>query len=74
MGPNGNSIFIPAAGYRSAHSLYDVGEYGFYWSSTPDDNIWIYYHYAYDLMFNDYSEGEYHDFRFCAKPVRPVSE
>ena len=34
-GPNGNSIFLPAAGYRYGTSSYDVGSYGDYWSSAP---------------------------------------
>ena len=34
-GRNGNSIFLPAAGYRFESSLRNVGEYGIYWSSTP---------------------------------------
>ena len=29
---NGNSIFLPAAGYCSASSLYDAGSEGYYWS------------------------------------------
>ena len=33
-GPNGNSIFLPAAGYRSDAQLNLVGEYGQYWSSS----------------------------------------
>ena len=32
-GPNGNSIFLPAAGYR-INSLYDVESYGYFWSSS----------------------------------------
>lgn len=36
MGPNGDSIFLPAAGYRKCGgSVYYVGSNGFYWSSTP---------------------------------------
>lgn len=31
---NGNSIFLPAAGYRYYGGLYDVGSYGYYWSSS----------------------------------------
>ena len=33
-GPNGNSIFLPATGYRSESNLYNVGSYGYYWSSS----------------------------------------
>ena len=32
-GRNGNSIFLPAAGYRS-NALLDVGNFGIYWSSS----------------------------------------
>ncbi|MBP5542263.1 MAG: hypothetical protein J6X88_11560 [Bacteroidales bacterium] len=33
-GPNGNSLFLPAAGGRSDSSLYDGGSRGYYWSSS----------------------------------------
>lgn len=33
-GPNGNSLFLPAAGYRWDSSLNDDGSYGLYWSSS----------------------------------------
>ena len=32
-GPNGNSIFLPAAGYRGWQGVYDQGSIGYYWSS-----------------------------------------
>ena len=37
-GPNGNSIFLPAAGYRyySSGSLSSVGSLGYYWSASPN--------------------------------------
>ena len=31
---NGNSIFLPVAGYRYDNSLYSVGSIGYYWSSS----------------------------------------
>ena len=31
---NGNSLFLPAAGYRTGSSLYNDGELGHYWSSS----------------------------------------
>ena len=33
-GPNGNSIFLPAAGYMHAGALYYAGSLGHYWSSS----------------------------------------
>lgn len=41
-GPNGGTIFLPAAGVRWNGELYDVGSWGFYWSSTPFDEGWAY--------------------------------
>ena len=43
-GPNGNSIFLPAAGYPCCDGVAcNVGAFGGYWSSTPDvsDHAWI---------------------------------
>ncbi len=37
-GKNGNSIFLPAAGFCSLSSQNDAGELGYYWSSTPDED------------------------------------
>jgi len=71
-GPNGNSIFLPAAGYRHGTSLYSAGSRGYYWSSTAheDDS-----HYAYGLGF--YGGDGYWDHwsrRYYGQSVRPVSE
>ena len=33
-GSNGNSIFMPAAGYRNGTELYNCGNYGYYWGGT----------------------------------------
>lgn len=44
VGPNGNSITLPAAGNRGCSGgVYYVGTYGRYWSSTPHDsgNAWF---------------------------------
>lgn len=38
IGPNGNSIILPAEGYRNCNgSVKEVGSHGAYWSSTPSD-------------------------------------
>ena len=43
-GPNGASIFLPAAGYRSGTSYSSLGSEGYYWSSslyrTRDDQAY----------------------------------
>ena len=49
-GPSGNSIFLPAAGYRYGTSLDDAGSNGSYWSSsllesTPS-RAWLVYFYS----------------------------
>ena len=38
VGPNGNSITLPAAGFRNRGDVYHVGTDGRYWSSTPYDS------------------------------------
>lgn len=35
---NGNSIFLPMAGYRAGASVRGVGSQGFYWSSSLNEN------------------------------------
>ncbi|MBR1991167.1 MAG: hypothetical protein IJ986_02710 [Bacteroidales bacterium] len=43
-GGNGNSIVLPAAGYRGCNgSVNYVGSYGTYWSSTPKDSDYAWY-------------------------------
>ena len=32
------AVFLPAAGLRNGSSVSNVGNYGFYWSSSPDDS------------------------------------
>ena len=70
-GPNGNSIFLPAAGYCYGSSRYHVGEYGDYWSSTPLESRTIN---AYGLYFVSGCHDVYWDYRYDGRTVRPVSE
>ena len=71
MGPNGNSIFLPAAGCRYGAGLYGIGEDGYYWSSTPYESGTGF---AYRLSFYSSSQGVDRDGRDCGYSVRPVSE
>lgn len=65
---NGNSIFLPAAGYRSGSSLFRAGSYGNYWSSslgaTSDD--------AYYSDFTSGSVSRNGYYRYYGQSVRPV--
>ena len=70
-GPNGNSIFLPAAGNRYGSSLYLAGSNGSYWSSTPNESDTDKACYLY---FSSGYQGVYWDDRSEGKSVRPVSE
>jgi len=70
-GPNGNSIFLPAAGYRSGTGAYGQGSYGFCWSSS----LFSYYSYsACSLYFYSGSFDWFYYYRCYGRTVRPVSE
>ena len=70
-GPNGNHIFLPAAGYRYGASLDDDGSYGLYWGSTPYDD---YDYFAYGLYFYDGYERVNNYLRYNGQTVRPITE
>ena len=70
-GPNGNSIFLPAAGYRYGSSLIDDGGYGSYWNSTPNA---LNSDYAYYLKFDSDYHIMYNYYRALGLSVRPVLE
>ena len=68
---NGNSIFLPAAGYCYSSDLYYAGSYGYYWSGSLNTD---YSDSAYYLGFdsgNVYSDY-YGSSRFYGQSVRPV--
>ena len=70
-GPNGNSIFLPAAGFRYGTDVYDRGDYGYYWSGSLSNNN---NYYAYYLYFDDGSYGRSSFSRYYGLSVRPVSK
>ncbi len=68
-GTNGNSIFLPAAGYRYGGFLYDAGSDGSYWSSSlytdgPSRALDV------DIRSDGVYRNDY--LRFCGQSVRPV--
>ena len=71
-GPNGNSIFLPAAGYRDGTSVGLQGSCGYYWSGTLYGGGSGYR--AYYLDFNNGSVYWHNYNRISGRSVRPVSE
>ena len=67
---NGNSIFLPAAGWRLGTSLNGQGTLGNYWSSTPHESN---SNYAYYLLFYSGGHGTNWLDRLGGLSVRPVS-
>ena len=64
-GPNGNSIFLPAAGYRDGSDVYMSNDYGFYWLSSLPSNDYLY--------FSGDAHGWFkEDARDFGQSVRPV--
>ncbi len=68
-GTNGNSIFLPAAGYRWDGMLYNAGSRGYYWSSSLYEgdpyNAW-------NLGFGSGDVNADYDYRYSGRSVRPV--
>lgn len=66
---NGNSIFLPAAGYRGGTALGIAGSDGFYWSATADDtSSYSCYLYIGSSLF----DWDYTGNRYYGKTIRPV--
>ena len=70
-GPNGNTIFLPAAGYMGGKTA-DIESRGYYWSSSLDKSspsarcLYFYYYSGRTEVENSYSA------RFFGHSVRPV--
>lgn len=69
-GPNGNSVFLPAAGYRRGGELGYEGNVGYYWSSTLREGD------PYGACYFDFVSGNtywnYGSGRHGGRTVRPV--
>ena len=66
---NGNSIFVPAAGYCYGGSVSGVGSYGYLWSSSLNDSNSMC---AWNLYFISDDVGMGYGFRYYGFTVRAV--
>lgn len=63
VGPNGNSIFLPAAGCRldiGVNKVSKVGSDGYYWSSSPYYEVGaycVYFYYDISYPYPQYPQG-----------------
>ena len=71
-GPNGNTIFLPASGYRYDDDLYNLGSCGYYWSRTLYSSDTDYARYLFFCSGRIYPTGI--DRRCYGFSVRPVAE
>ena len=70
-GPNGKSIFLPAAGKKDGEEVTNADSYGFYWCSTSHEGAYAglsaycptFYDDGFIFFWNEYS---------CGHTVRPV--
>lgn len=70
-GPNGNSIFLPAAGSMYGGTLYYAGSDGDYWSSSLYTD---YPNFAYSVNFTSDYVNWYYIYRYYGQSVRPVCQ
>ena len=70
---NGNSIFLPAAGYRLGTNLNGAGSGGYYWSSSLRDDF-PYNAWYFDFYSGDHGGNGRNRFRTIGFFVRPVCQ
>ena len=74
-GPNGKSIFLPAAGsYFANEKLDSEGELGVYWSSTPETDYSYRDKHADYFMFVNGIKRVLYGLRSNGMPIRPVKD
>lgn len=70
-GPNGNSIFLPAAGVHNGKDFIDRGSDGYYWSASLIEGL------GNDACSLSFDSGHYrvsYWYRDCGYSVRPVTD
>lgn len=71
-GKNGNSIFLPAAGYRRDLGTLDTGKKGYYWSASREMGNAA--EFTRSLYFDLNSKYEFYHLRWFGFTIRPVRQ
>lgn len=71
VAPNGNSIFLPAAGYRIDTTTHDTDTIGYYWSSNLHLDFSTY---ARGVSFTNSYLNTFFNGRYCGQSIRPVHD
>ena len=70
-GSHGKTLFLPAAGYRYGPYLSNAGSYGYYWSSSLNEDYSDFAWYVYFTLGD--AKSNKND-RYFGRSVRPVTE
>ncbi len=70
VGPNGNSIFLPAAGYHINSSLLNAGTRGYYWSSSLGSGDQMHAYYVFFTLGSNTWDDDNRDYGRSVRPVR----
>lgn len=73
-GPNGNNIFLPAAGCRNGEQMYYVGAVGYYWTGTLSSDTNLNGERAHRLYMGAEGINSNPAVRYSGFCVRPVKE
>ena len=68
-GPNGKSIFLPAAGYRNDSGLYRAGSDGSYWSTSPHGPYLAWSLYINSASYNTHTSGKRRNYGHTVRAV-----
>ena len=70
-GYTGNSIFLPASGYRYYNYEYGQGEYAYYWTSSLDETEGV-NDFAQYIYFDSDFMSLWHHYRYQGRTIRAV--
>ncbi len=70
-GPSGESIFLPAGGYRYSATIFDSGVTGGYWAGSPSPSD---HRFSYYMDFNDKEHSWYLSERYIGRNIRAVTD